>query len=278
MKFIKYLIPVIFLFLTIACNNSDDNVDTLEGLKLVQEISNTTHTIELYTETGMLSVGYNKISLKVKDLASKKYIENASLSWKPMMHMTTMMHSCPYSTIEKEASMKDVYSGYVVFQMPENAAEGWEMKFTYQIDGTSYEAAASISVPNSAKRKVMVVTGSDNKRYIVALIEPKNPEVKTNDIIMGVYTMETMMSFPVVENFKINLDPRMPSMGNHSSPNNQDLVYDSVSKQYKGKLSLTMTGYWKLNLILRNQANEILKGEPITDQNEGSTLFLELEF
>ena len=36
--------------------------------------------------------------------------------------------------------------------------------------------------------------------------------------------MESMMSFPVVEDYKILLDPRMPSMGNHTSPNNEDLV------------------------------------------------------
>ena len=39
-----------------------------------------------------------------------------------------------------------------------------------------------------------------------------------------------------------------------------------------------MTGYWKLNLMVRNQTNDILKGEPITTENEGSSLFLEIEF
>ena len=102
--------------------------------------------------------------------------------------------------------------------------------------------------------------------------------MEINAITIGLFKMESMMSFPVVENFKINLDPRMPSMGNHSSPNNQDLVYNAITKLYDGKLSLTMTGYWKLNLILRNQNNEILKGEAVTEENEASTLFLEIEF
>jgi hypothetical protein len=67
-------------------------------------------------------------------------------------------------------------------------------------------------------------------------------------------------------------------MGNHSSPNNQNLVFNITENVYDGKLSLTMTGYWKLNLILRNESNTILKGEPVTEANESSSLFLELEF
>ncbi|MCF6308613.1 MAG: hypothetical protein L3J09_11775, partial [Flavobacteriaceae bacterium] len=71
---------------------------------------------------------------------------------------------------------------------------------------------------------------------------------------------------------------RMPSMGNHTSPNNEDLTYNSASKMYDGKLSLTMTGYWKLNLILQNENNEVLKGEEVTEENESSSLYLEIEF
>ena len=67
-------------------------------------------------------------------------------------------------------------------------------------------------------------------------------------------------------------------MGNHSSPNNEDLTYDTATKSYKGKLSLTMTGYWKLNLKLLNSTGEVLKGEDITEENEASSLYFELEF
>jgi hypothetical protein len=86
------------------------------------------------------------------------------------------------------------------------------------------------------------------------------------------------MRFPIVKNFTVKLDPRMPSMDNHSSPNNEDLTYNASSSMYDGKLSLTMTGYWKLNLMLYNTEAELLKGEEVTDTNESSSLFLELEF
>jgi len=86
-----------------------------------------------------------------------------------------------------------------------------------------------------------------------------------------------MMTFTVVEGFKVTVDPRMPGMGNHSSPNNEDLIYSAQDDMYHGKLSLTMTGYWRINLKLLNEVNEVLKGEDITDTNTESSLFFELE-
>ena len=241
-------------------------------------MSNDTHIIELYTSKGVLELGYNAISIRIKDKITQNYIETAEVDWKPLMQMTTMSHACPYSSVEKVTGKKSMFAGYIVFQMPENDMEKWSLQVNYKVGETDFSATSEISVPQSAKKRVAVVTGADNKRYVIALIDPASPEVKINDMIVGVYSMETMMSFPVVENVKLNLDPRMPSMGNHSSPNNQDLTFDSATKMYKGKLSLTMTGYWKLNLILRNASNEILKGELVTAENESSSLFLEIEF
>jgi hypothetical protein len=74
------------------------------------------------------------------------------------------------------------------------------------------------------------------------------------------------------------LDPRMPGMGNHSSPNNTDLSYNSSDTMYHGDLSLTMTGYWVLNLKLVDDNNTVLKGEDVTEENTQSSLYLELEF
>ncbi|HBC03099.1 MAG TPA: hypothetical protein DC015_02610 [Aequorivita sp.] len=99
-----------------------------------------------------------------------------------------------------------------------------------------------------------------------------------NDLQAVLYKMESMMSFPIVENNRITVDPRMPGMGNHSSPNNEDLTYTTATKMYDGKLSLTMTGYWKINLKLMNSSGETLKGEDVTVANPESSLYFELEF
>jgi VCBS repeat-containing protein len=67
-------------------------------------------------------------------------------------------------------------------------------------------------------------------------------------------------------------------MGNHSSPNNVNAQQTAVDNFYIGKLSLTMTGYWKINLQLQNDLGTIVKGEEITDSVTESSLFFEIEF
>jgi hypothetical protein len=82
----------------------------------------------------------------------------------------------------------------------------------------------------------------------------------------------------MVNNYTIKIDPRMPSMGNHGSPNNVDLTQSTAGEMYNGKMSLTMTGYWRINLQLLNANQEVLKGEAITDEVTESSIYFEVEF
>lgn len=70
----------------------------------------------------------------------------------------------------------------------------------------------------------------------------------------------------------------MPGMGNHSSPNNVHATQAAAGKLYTGKLSLTMTGYWKINLQLAKPDGTILGGQEVTDTNLASNLFFEIDF
>lgn len=162
--------------------------------------------------------------------------------------------------------------------MAQNETEYWDLKIDYNIDGTPFSVTTNIDVPASVKKRVASFTGTDNVKYVVAYIEPYQPKVALNNMTVGIFKMENMMSFPIVNDLKLKIDPRMPSMGNHGSPNNVDLEQSLSNTFYNGKLSLTMTGYWKINLQLLNASNEILKGETITETNESSSLFFEIEF
>lgn len=282
----KSLLKNIVALLAIAlaftsCSDNDDNtpaVNELEGITKFKEITNTTHTIELYSHMGSLEQGYNEISLRIKDNVTGQYVKNANVSWLPLMHMTMMTHSCPYSEIEKETAEGTVYEGNIVFQMAQNTTEYWDLKIDYTINGTEYTATSVIDVPASAKQRVTTFTGSDNVKYILAYVEPHHPKVALNDMTVGVYKMESMMNFSVVDNYKVKIDPRMPSMGNHGSPNNVDLTQSASDELYHGKLSLTMTGLWKINLQLLNASDEVLKGETVTDAVPASSIFFEIEF
>ena len=273
----KISLIVIFSVFITSCN-SDDSTPIIETTPLVkiQELQNSNHTIELYSENGRLEQGYNAISLKIKDKQTNQFIDNASVNWLPVMHMTSMKHSCPYSEVQK-ANGTSFYKGYMVFQMAQNNTEYWELTVNYTIDKVAYSVTDKIQVFSSEKQRVTSFLGEDNVRYILALIEPSRPEVKTNNITMGLFKMDDMMHFSVVNEYTIKIDPRMPSMGNHGSPNNENLS-QGTDLFYHGKLSLTMTGYWKINLQVLNKENQVLKGEEVTKEHPASSLYVEIEF
>lgn len=278
----KLLRIVLLVFLSIFASCSSDNetptVNELEGLSKFKEITNATHTIELYKHMGTLEQGYNEIALRIKDNSSNEYIKNATINWMPVMHMTSMNHSCPKSTVSKVTADGTLYEGYIVFQMAQNATEYWDLKIDYTINGTAYTTTSVIDVPASADKRVNTFTGSDGTKYIVAYVEPHHPKVALNDLTVALFKMQDMMTFPIVDNYKIKIDPRMPSMGNHGSPNNVDLTQSVSDKLYHGKMSLTMTGYWKINLQLLNASDEVLKGETVTDVVPESSIYFEVEF
>lgn len=278
MKFLRIL-PLVFIAIITSCTNNDSvPVNELEGKTKFKEITNTTHTIELYKHMGGLEQGFNEIALKIKDNATNQYITNATVTWTPLMHMSMMTHSCPKSAVTKVSAAGSVYEGYIVFQMAQNATEYWDLKIDYTINGTAYSMTSVIDVPASAKQRVTSFTGSDGVKYVAAYVDPHHPKVGINDMVAGVWKMQDMMNFPVVDNFKLKIDPRMPSMGNHSSPNNVDLTQSVSGDLYNGKLSLTMTGYWKINLQLLNASGTVLKGETITDAVPASSIYFEIEF
>lgn len=280
---LKYLVALLAMAFTFASCSSDDNnntnpVNELDGLVKIQQFDNDSHTIELYSKTGFLQQGFNDINIRIKDKQSTEYIKNAAITWKPIMHMTMMSHACPFSKVTKLTSEGTLYNGYIVFTMPQNDTEYWDLEIKYTINGTEFTALSQIDVPASAKRNLNTFTGTDGTKYIVAYIEPNQPKVAINDLKVGVWKMENMMSYPMVNGYTVKIDPRMPSMGNHTSPNNVNATQSNPGELYNGKLALTMTGYWKINLQLANAEGEVLKGETITEANEASSIFFEIEF
>lgn len=281
MKTIEYISVLFMALLTFSCTSDDEtdltNLDELTNLIKIQEISNTTHTVELYSKSGKLEQGYNALSLRIKEKNGNSFIDNAIVSWNPMMYMTAMQHSCPKSEVVKTPHKQTLYNGFLVFQMASHGSEYWELTIDYTIDGTSYSVSDTLEVHPSDKQRVTTFTGTDDVRYVLALVAPSEPKVAINDMIVGLYKMENMSHFSTVDHYSIKIDPRMPSMGNHGSPNNQDLT-QKTDGFYHGKLSLTMTGYWKINLQLLNAENQTIKGEEVTNEQESSSLYLEIEF
>lgn len=284
MKTLKYIFAVlIFPLAFIGCSDDKDDetpdINPVEGLFKIYEFSASDHSVEIYCEKQSLEVGYNEIAIRIMDLSKNQYVSTAEMSWMPMMYMETKEHSAPHSGLNNSENAS-VYKGHIVFQMAGNETEFWELTLNYNLAGQPVSESYRIDVvqPADGLKKTQVFMGSDDKRYILAYVNPKKPQVAVNDLRAVLYEMEDMMNYPVVKDYKITVDPRMPGMNNHSSPNNQDMIYNSALKTYDGKLSLTMTGYWVINLRLVNQSGETLKGEEVTEANPMSTLYFEIEF
>jgi hypothetical protein len=276
MNLLKSLLILISFSCLVSCSKKDDPVITtdLDGLTLVTTLTNDTHKIALYTASGKFHTGYNEVYIQIRNTQGSSE-SNAGVTWTPLMHMMGMTHSCPASAITKLSN--GIYKGYIVFQMAGTEEEYWDLTLNYTIGDAAYTVTGAIAVSESAKRIVASFQGSDNNRYVLALVNPTKPAVAVNDIAAVLYRMESMTSFVVVNDYTIKIDPRMTGMGNHTSPNNVDLT-QGTDGMYYGKLSLTMTGYWKINLQLADATQTVVKGEAVTDTNEGSSIYFELEF
>lgn len=275
---LKLYISMILAGVLFSCSKEEVTQDPMADFNLLEEVSFTNYTMEVYSPKSRWELGYNKILFRVKD-SSGKIIDNPSISWTPMMHMMSKTHSCPVSDV-KSSLYPSIKGGFVIFQMPSNESEYWDISFDLTINGQTEQATQEIFVNQTLDemKNVTVFMDDSENKYILALVEPANPKIALNTVEMKFYVMESMTSFLVVNDGKIGLDPRMPSMDNHSSPNNEDLFYNSATGSYEGKLSLTMSGYWKLNLMAYDAGGTLIKGSAVTDVNPSSNLYLELEF
>ncbi len=265
-----------------ACKSDDDGeeavIDPLAEYHVVARLSDAGHEVEVYSDNEDLISGYNRLYLRIKDKEIGKFVSPTAVSWTPRMYMADRQHACPVSALTPTTDPL-IYQGYVVFQMPGNATEYWKMEVDYTIAGKTYGTTAEISVipPADGMQTVTSFLGSNGLAYVLALM-PFEPMFAVNDVGAVLFQMKDMTSFIPVTDYKITLDPRMPGMGNHGSPNNVGFTFDSALGHYTGKLSLTMTGYWKLNLKLLDTSGISLKGEDVTEENGSSSLYFEIEF
>lgn len=272
----KKIIIMAFAILSFALISCEKETNDNNKIKKVQEINNDNYIVELYTETGKLQTGYNEIFIKVKEKNTGNYIKNININWYPEMQMMDKKHSCPRSSVEKVDGETFLQKGYIIFQMAGNAMEHWNLTITLN-DGEQTIITEQINVQAATYKNVATFKDTiSGKKYVIALIQPQKPTVATNDLSFGLFEMESMSNFLPVTNFTILFDPRMPSMENHSSPNNTQPSYNNIDGFYQGKLSLTMTGEWKLNLIIKNAVGDIIQGNVVTN-TEDSNLYLMLE-
>ena len=193
----------------------------VDGYQLAKEIADEQYSVEIYTLSGKFKKGYNDLFVRVKNKTGNTYEKAAQVTITPVMDMGTMHHSCPVSSFDKMTSKMYVYSGFAIFQMASMTADDWKLSVRLIVNNQSIDLDGTITVDNVSKVNVTAFTGTDNAKYVLALVDPVQPKVGLNVISARLFQMENMMTFTEKNNYKIKIDPRMPSMGNHGSPNSR---------------------------------------------------------
>src|SRR5690606_14643781 len=149
MKYIKPILTLILLsFVSISCSDSSDDStpideNPLEGYNLLENIHANGHMVEIHSQGEGFVTGYNELFLRIKD--GDHYVSEAILSWNPVMHMTGMSHSAPKSPLTSGTD-KTVHQGHLIFQMPGNETEYWELELEYSFGGKTYGLTRELEV------------------------------------------------------------------------------------------------------------------------------------
>lgn len=263
MKRITLFSLVFFISLIfIACSKEKDEsvTDPLAGLKKLKEgyAVGAATKVEIWSDKDFF-VGYNKVIVVLYDsLIPTQKITDAHIRFQPVMTMQMGMmekrHACPVENPE-EIAVNDVFPGAVVFIMATDSSGSWKLEVAVHNHNNDKEGKVNfdITVDNTPTSLLkMFTTRTDSSRLILTLVQPMEPKIGVNDIEFTLHKKVDMMNFSADDTHTIEIIPEMPSMG-HGSPNNVNPV--NVGKgHYKGKVNFTMTGEWRINVLVRKDS------------------------
>ena len=287
MKHLKYytiLITIVSLFN--ACQSDDSNsekdfnTDPVENLNKVIETQNSEgYNLAFYSSEKDVQTGSNILIATITK--NNKVVVATDLQLSITMYMNShghnMSHGAPVIQLTT-TNNKGFYEGFIFPTMASNGANDyWILRLTATVDNQIVVFESNIDVKQS-KNKTITSFNYQDLYYTVALISPKTPKIGLNSSSALLFTTEEYETFKIADSHTIHIDPRMPSMKNHGSPNNINLTQAASQGFYTGQLSLTMSGYWKINLMIEDSHGTIIKGNPITEEQESSDIYFELEF
>jgi hypothetical protein len=299
MKKVKGLFLILAVAVLTSCNSNDDGVQAgieipgititddadccsaeealqvykfLQTVKIVPELSTEIdgkYNVFAYTKTGSFHNGYNEIFFVATKKITGNYIKNFDITnITPLMHMVKMdmYHSTPVGPAS--ASFNDNYLAvkrtWVSFVMNTSDAGSWTL---------SYDALVLGKTGSIDKHDVVVNALPDGQAwlksfkvgdatYYLSLVNPLDFKTGSNTITAYVSKKSEKATVPyqiASETFTIDIDPRMPDMGNHTSPDNTSLVKQEDGS-YKGNINLTMTGLWRIHLTVKDAQGDVVAG------------------
>ncbi|OXB10233.1 hypothetical protein B0A81_04290 [Flavobacterium plurextorum] len=264
----------------------DAEIPEYYEFKEAVSLTNGNYKISVEALNGRFYKGYNELHLKVVNTQTNQSVNTTAVTFLPILSNSDGSHtSCPHEYNPEYDNANKYFVGYSVFTSETAEGNSWKLYVSFTADNQKIEVNKDISVAKQSNKNLNMTafTGKDNEQYVIALVSPQKPTVSENKLTAGIYKYNkpttpagafpnpAQFSYSEVSGYTLKLDPRMPepSMGNHSSPNNQDLTQQNDGL-YHGVVNYTMTGNWTLNLIMMNQNGLIIKGTVVpTDFTPG---------
>lgn len=250
---------ILFTILFVSCQNDDDvKPDTNNYLKMAEALSDgSSFNVELYSKDSLF-VGFNKVYIKVTDKNSAQSVDQATLVLHPLMDMVTFSHACPVENPASTPNTEGYYEGVILFSMP--GINSWSVSADVTVNGKTEtvkfelpKVIASIPVQKIVMIDSVMTNGTLKLvKYPISIVKPDEWKVGMNTFEVTIHQMQDMMTFPIANDFIVEITPEMPSMG-HGSPNNINPVYTSLG-HYVGKVNFTMTGPWRVNMLIKKSS------------------------
>ena len=265
----------------LECCSAEEALAVYNFLQTVKNIPELTldvadkYQVAVYSPTGELHTGYNDLYFVATKKQNGNYIKDFSIpSLTPLMFMSkmNMYHSTPVSAGAKlfDYTYLAVRKGWVSFLMNTSEAGSWTFSYDANVLGTEgklQEANIIVDALPEGQQWLKNFKVSD-QTYFLSLVNPTDWKTGTNTITAYVSQKSNPITTPYAlaeEQFTIEIDPRMPDMGNHSSPNNVALTRQS-NGSYQGSINLTMTGRWRIHLTVKDaQGNVVAGGDDLSD-------------
>jgi len=258
----------------LAVYNFLQTVKPIDGIDLVVDGQ---YKVNVYSRTGTLHTGYNDLYFVATKASTGNYIKFLDITnLTPLMFMSkmNMYHSTPTSSevATSDINLVAVKHGWISFVMNTSDAGSWSLAFDAEVlkKKGSLEATTITVGALPEGQQWLKSFKVENDTYYLSLVNPTDWKTGTNTIKAYVSKKSNPITTPyalAAETFTVDIDPRMPDMGNHTSPNNTPLVKQEDGS-YQGTINLTMTGLWRIHLKVKdNEGNVVAGGE------EGSTLF-----
>ena len=297
MKRFKYItMAALAIVSLLSCSKKDDDKPTPPvpptpptQLKTVAETKVDTYTVRLQNTSGTFVMGYNDVTLSVTD-ASGKEVDLQAATFTPWMDMykgdgkggfskeIMHTHTCPHTALAKEGN---VWKSQVLFQMMTAPSGVWFGTITFKVADKDYEYKrldfTVVEQTNKALGKVrnfrVFTEGGNSKgqKHIYAVIAPEHPKVGENDLVLGIWKMQSMESFPEVEGLTVGVAVK-DAAGKELSTTT--LSYKD--KFYRGKVTYPKAGTYILAYTLKDAQGNLV--QPKDDKKVDTTIATEIQF